>query len=119
MNSVPDFTDTELWVIRSTLKERYGEEVEVQLADAELRLDPLRPTLTSCPAAIWEGHGATFAVFKSGDQRYRAQFFFRVHQQYGTGIPEFDDIAECVTTLLQVQADHLSENDHDGTRESR
>jgi len=27
---------------------------------------------------------------------------------YGTGIEEFDDLSECVVTLLQVQADYVA-----------
>ena len=27
---------------------------------------------------------------------------------YGTGIEEFDDLSECMVTLLQVQADQLA-----------
>jgi hypothetical protein len=45
-------------------------------------------------------------VVKTGDRRYRCQFFYRIHQMYGTGIEEYDDLTECVVTLLQVQADH-------------
>ena len=105
MNTIPEFNDTELWIVRTTLKERYGHEPELQFADAELRLDPVKPTLTECPALAWQGHEATFVIFKSGDSRYRAQFYYSIREQYGTGIAEFGDLAECVTTLLQAQAD--------------
>jgi hypothetical protein len=105
MTSIPNFTDTELWIIRTTLKERYGQEPELQFADAELRLDPIKPVLTECPTVVWQGHDATFAIFKTGEGRYRAQFFYNVREQYGTGVDEFGDISECVTTLLQTQAD--------------
>lgn len=43
---------------------------------------------------------------KTGERRYRCQFFYSVYEQYGTGISEFHDIGECVTTLLRVQSDH-------------
>jgi hypothetical protein len=107
MTPIRDFNDTELWVVRTTLKERYGREVELEFADAELRLDPLRPVLTSCPALLWTGHEASFAIFKTGEERYRCQFHYSGREQYGTGIREYTDIAECVTTLLQTQADHF------------
>jgi len=48
-------------------------------------------------------------VFKTGDHNYRSQFYYRVHQMFGTGIEEYDDLSECVVTLLQVQADHTAE----------
>lgn len=116
MSQIPEFTDTEIWVIRSTLKERYGEEPELQFADAELRLDPIRPVLTPCPTVVWHGHGATFAIFKTGEGLYRSQFFYTVREQYGTGIAEYTDIAECVTTLLQAHADHHSKRDAEARR---
>jgi hypothetical protein len=36
--TIPDITDTEQWVLRTTLRERYGRDLELQLADAEIRL---------------------------------------------------------------------------------
>ena len=33
MSNVPDFTDTEKWVVESALKERYGKPVEVRRGD--------------------------------------------------------------------------------------
>jgi hypothetical protein len=106
MNTIEDFTENELWTIRTTLKERYGEPVEPQLADSELRLDPVDTTLTTCPAAYWEHGGCHFVVCKTGDKRYRSQFYYRGYEMFGTGIEEYDDLAECMVTLLQVQADH-------------
>jgi len=35
-----------------------------------------------------------------------SQFFYRIHQQYGTGIEEYDEIEDCIISLLRVQADH-------------
>lgn len=107
MNSVPDFTESELWTVHDTLKQRYGHDVETEIGDAELRLDPHSSTLTPCPVLFWrDGSGTNFVIFKVGDRRYHGQFFYRVHQQFGTGIDEFDNLAECTVTLLQVQADH-------------
>jgi len=39
-------------------------------------------------------------------RRYRCQFFYRGYQQYGTGVHEYDDLSECMVSLLQAQADH-------------
>jgi hypothetical protein len=32
-----------------------------------------------------------------------------VHRQFGTGVYEYDDLTECVVSLLQAQADHAAE----------
>ncbi len=106
MNQIPDFSETEIWVIRSTVNQRYGKAVELQLADAELKLDPAASVLATCPAVFWSERGASFVICKVGDGRYRSQFFYSVRDQYGTGREVYDDLAECVTVLLQVQSDH-------------
>ena len=106
MTSIADFSESELWTVRDTLRQRYERDVDPDLAEVELRLDPHSSTLTTCPALFWSERGANFVITKVGERRYRAQYFYRVHQQFGTGIDEFDNLAECVVTLLQVQADH-------------
>lgn len=106
MRTIPDFSDTEIWSIKTTLKERFGENVELELAETELRLSPHSTELSLCPAVFWNWDNCNFIVIKSGERRYRCQFFYRLHQIFGTGIEEYDDITECVVTLLQVQADH-------------
>jgi len=37
----PDFTKDEVRLIKATLNERYGHNIEVQLADAEIHLYPI------------------------------------------------------------------------------
>lgn len=106
MSAIPDFDDTELWVVRNAVNERYGKTVELQMADAELRLDRESPVLTTCPTLFWSERGAQFAVTKIGEAQYRCQFFYSIREQYGTGRDVYDSLAECVTVLLQVQADH-------------
>ena len=106
MSGVPNITDSELWLVEATLKERYGKPVEVQLADVELRLDPAVMELTHCPAMVWKEQGAGFVISKVGDNRFRCQFFYSAREQYGTGKAEYDDLLDCVVTLLKLQADH-------------
>jgi len=101
-----DFTSDELDTVREIVEERYGKPVQLDLADSELRLDPSSPELTSCPTIYWEERGAAFVIFKVGEGRYRCQFFYSVKEQFGTGIEEYSDLAQCTMTLLQVQADH-------------
>jgi hypothetical protein len=109
MTEIPDFSDSDLWVIRGTLSERYEKDVAIELADAELKLHPMARTLTLCPAVFWSERGCNFVVVKVGDTEYRCQFFYRGHEQFGTGHEVYDNLGECVTDLLQVQADHEKE----------
>lgn len=106
MAIIPDFNKNEMWIIHDTLKQRFCKDIEVQEVDTELRLNPHSSELTPCPAIYWEAGNAHFIVIKTGEGRYRCQFFYRVHQQFGTGVEEYNDLTECVVTLLQVQADH-------------
>lgn len=108
---IPDISDTERWTIQSTIDERWGKGViDLHIADVEIQLTSDDASLTSCPAVFWMSGECNFVVIKTGKQRYRCQFFYRsdLEQQFGTGIKEFDDIATCVVTLLQTQADYES-----------
>lgn len=114
MAGIPEFNKNELWVISETLKQRYREDIDVDLVDIEMRLNPHSTALEPCPAVYWKVDDANFVIIKVAEGRYRAQFFYRVHQQYGTGVEEYTDLTECVVTLLQVQADHHAKNTAEG-----
>ena len=109
MNPMPEFDDGERWLAESCLKERYGKIVATQGADVELRLAPADQRLTTCPTLYWEERGAAFVVAKVGEGRWRPMFFYPAEsggEQYGAGRAEYDDLAECVTSVLRAQADH-------------
>ena len=108
MSAIPDITETEERIVQTALKKRYRRDLELQFADAEVRLNPADRELTICPVFVWEADGCHFVIFKTGERRYRCQFFYRGYQQYGTGIHEYDDLAECAVSLLQAQADHTA-----------
>lgn len=104
--AIADYTDSELKLANRTLFERYGRMVPLQLADAELQLNPESPDLTACPTLYWEERGAHFVVFKLGESHFMGQFFYNETTQYGTGRDSYDNLGDCLVTLLQVQADH-------------
>jgi len=106
MSKVPDFTESELDLIHQTLNERYEKDVEKQLADVEIRLSPADRALTVCPAVFWAEQGANFVLVKSGENEFRCQFYYREQEQLGTGRDIYDELGDCVATLLRVQADH-------------
>ena len=114
MTKIPDFTDTELWTVRKTLEERYRKPVEPDQVETELRLDPHSTELVPCPALYWKEDGVNFIIVKVGERRYRGHFFYRLYQMYGTGVDEFDELAQCTVTLLQVQADHAAKETEEG-----
>ncbi len=106
MPSIPDITDAEHWAVNTTIRERWtGKDIELQIADVEIKMYPHDREVTLCPAFFWQVDETSFIIIKTDDRNYRSQFYYRGYQQYGTGKAEFDDIADCVTTLLQVHAD--------------
>ena len=106
---IADFNSAERWVIESALKERYGHIVPIELAESELKLDPGAPVITTCPTVFWSERGCNFLIFKTGEDRYRSQFFYTDEEHFGTGRDEYDELAECVSLLLKLQADHEKE----------
>ena len=108
MGGIPDFNDADRWVVETALKERYGKIVTTEPADSEIRLDPASSAVTVCPTLYWEHSGVEFVIFKVAGNLYRSQFFYSAAEQFGTG-RDFDDLAECVTTTLKLQADHVKD----------
>jgi hypothetical protein len=106
---IPDITETERWILQTTLRERYGHEVDLQLADAEIRLRASDRELTPCPVMVWQADDCTFVIFKTAERRYRCQFFVKPYKQMGTGVAEYDDLSECSVAVLQAQADCVAE----------
>ena len=106
MSEVPDFTESELELIHQTLNKRFEKDVEEQLADVEIRLSPADRALMVCPAVFWSERGANFVLVKSGEKEFRCQFYYREHEQFGTGRDTYDEVGDCVLDLLQAHADH-------------
>jgi hypothetical protein len=105
-SKIPDFTETELWTVRSTLKERYGRDIELQMADSEVMLGGA-DGMVWCPTLFWSAKGANFAVVKLDPKRFRAYFYYHPEYQLGTGIDSYDELGECMISVLQVEADHV------------
>ena len=106
MDPIPDFTADEQTRVEALLARRYGKPVAIERADAELLLDPGSGEMTTCPTLYWTARGAHFVVFKVADRTYRCQFFYSDADHYGTGRDTYDDLRECMLSLLRVQSDH-------------
>lgn len=105
MTGISDFNDADRWVVETALKERYGKRVQVEAADSEIKLDPASVEIIVCPTLYWEERGVEFVIFKVAENSFRSQFYYSPAEQYGTG-RDFDDLAECATMTLRLQADH-------------
>jgi len=106
---IPAFTPREKNLVSQTLVERFGRSVPVQGIQSEIQLDLLREELTTCPALTWEEDVCKFVIFKTGDGRFRCQFYYTDAEQFGTATMEYDNLGDCVIDLLQVQNTHEEE----------
>lgn len=78
MSSVPDFTEAEQWAVETTLKERWPEkDLEIQLADVEIKMYPQDRELTVCPAIFWDVGSTGFVIIKAAERTYRSPFYYR------------------------------------------
>jgi hypothetical protein len=102
---IKPFTARERHLISQTLLERFGHPVALEPVDAELQLNLLKEEFAFCPSIMWRENGANFIVFKTGDERYRCLFYYNEAMLFGTGKDEYDNLGDCVVTLLQVHAD--------------
>jgi hypothetical protein len=108
-SATPNFSDDEIGCIQAHVSKRWGSgKVDLVAADVEVLLNPDDAQPTECPAVFWQVDGCSFVIHKTPAGRYRCNFFYEDMNQYGTGIPEYDDLDACALTLLRMQADEHS-----------
>ncbi len=115
--SLPAFTASDLSLARATLKERFGFDVDVQEAETEVRLHEGDRELAQCPAIYWQVEKCSFVVAKTGPAAYRAMFFYSIKDRFGTAKEEYDNLGDCLITLLKVQEkEHARRQQESGIR---
>lgn len=103
MTPIPDFTEAELALMREALHERFGHAVNMEEVETEIRINPADRDLTPCPALYWEEDGCRFVLSKTGVNQFRSMFFWSVRDRFSTGQEEYDNLGDCVVTLLKMQ----------------
>ena len=106
MSNILDFTEVEHKRVSGLLFEHYAKLIPIQLADSELQLGGVSEQLILCPTLYWNERGAHFILCKVAADRFWCQFFYSEAEQFDTGRDEYDNLENCVLTLLQVQSDH-------------
>ena len=102
----PEFTDSEKWVVAETLKERWQDQApELLEVETEIRIYPDDRELTDCAGLYWESGHCKFCISKTGHSRFRPMFYYRVRDRYTTEREEYDDLVDCVVTMLKLQVD--------------
>lgn len=100
---IPVLTAAERALVRVALKERFGSEPDIQDVETEIRLNPADRELSVCPALYWEHEGCRFVLSKTGIDKFRSMFFWSVKDRFATGREEYDNLGDCVVTLLKMQ----------------
>ena len=104
---LPEFSDADIKLVQATLKERFGAEVvantEIKEAETEIRLSPGDRELTVCPALFWIVGDCAFVLSRTGPAEYRAMFYYSVKDRFATGKETYDNLGDCVISLLKVQ----------------
>lgn len=103
MSAIPAFTEADLALMREALRERFGHGVEMAEVETEIRINPADRDLTVCPALYWEEDGCRFVLSKTGVNQFRSMFFWSVRDRFSTGQEEYDNLGDCVVTLLKMQ----------------
>jgi len=106
MSDIPEFNPAERRAIEAATIYRYGQLVDLQEAEVEVRLVPGSEDLTTVPGIYWNERKVQFVVCKLGDQRYRSYFFYNEERQYRIVERDYGAIEDCVRNLLQLQVDH-------------
>ena len=100
----PDFTDREWQLVHELLGQRYGARVELDPIEVDVASTP-DAEAACCPGLHWSARGAHFVVVRTAEAAWRGQFFYDDETLLGPGERVFDDLGDCVTTLLRLQAD--------------
>jgi len=103
MSDLPAFSASDIQLVQATIKERFGHEAEIKEAETEIRLTAGDRELTVCPALFWIVGDCAFVVSRTGPAAFRAMFYYSVKERFGTGQEEYDNLGDCVITLLKVQ----------------
>lgn len=107
MSGIPEFSAADIKLVQATLKERFGAQVadgvEIKEVETEIRLSPGDRELTVCPALFWIVGDCAFVVSRTGQAEYRAMFYYSVKDRFATGRETYDNLGDCVISLLKVQ----------------
>ncbi len=107
--SIPDFSEQQVSTVQQMIDARYKEDIELQLADSEVQTDSTILDTTVCPTLFWNARECNFVIMRTGEDQYRAQYFYTPHDQYPTQQSFFTEIEDCAAAVLREQSDYERE----------
>ena len=103
---VNDFSTTELNIIKKAIAGRW-KDINIHLADIDVAIASNDKKSTLCPAVVWETADCTFVIIKTAEFSYKNLFYYLGSQRFDTGIAQYNDLNECVLSLMKAQANFL------------
>jgi hypothetical protein len=108
--SIADYTDEQVSAVQTLINNCYGEETELHLGDSEVKIDPGKKEVFVCPVIYWNARECNFVIIKSGEDQYRARYFYTPHDQVSTQQTFFTVVEDCADAVLREQSDDERES---------
>jgi hypothetical protein len=116
-----DFTETELRVVATALKERNKEDVEMQIKQINKKINKKinkdNNEKVHCPVIFWRHQGASLSVSKMVEMRFSPRYFSTPGEQFRCTEDKYAEAGDCVFAGLMMQGEH--ETRKAGTSSSR
>jgi hypothetical protein len=107
--SVSGYTEEQYSSAQAIVDKRYGEHIELLLADSDGPIDVDSGEASSCPALFWTARECNFIVLRTDEEVFLARYFYNPNEQFSTLQEHFNTIEDCVLGVLQAQSDHERE----------
>ena len=106
-----DFSLFEINIAKDIINQRWRG-VDIDLADVEVSRNSSSESLPY-PAIVWEASKCTFVVIKVDESAYKCIYYYLGTQRFDTGVNEYDDLHDCVLSIMKVQANFLLTKNND------
>ncbi len=104
---VEDFNEHEINIAKKLIDNRWKNgNVNIHLADIEYTKEN-EESPKPYPALVWEYKVTTFVILKIANLTYKSFFYYKNNKRFDTGVLEYNDLHECVMTIMKAQADFL------------
>ncbi len=104
-----DYTDQELQSVEQLLQARYRTPVDLHLADCEVQPDKEKAERVERPAIFWSALDCNFVLIKMAEKQFQGFYFYQPDEHFAGAQQTYADVINCVTALLQHQADQVGE----------
>jgi hypothetical protein len=108
-NKIYDFTESELRVVATALKERNNEDVEMQIKQINNKINKINKDnneKVDCSVIFWRHQGASLNVSKMVEMRFSPRYFYTPGEQFRCTEDKYAEAGDCVFAGLMMQGEH-------------